>query len=408
MQPAWGLPLSTDRTNGGPSSPTTGSAGHRGVAAGPRQEPQPPNKTFSYLQRPPAHRGDHVGQRRLAGTSRDQALRQPAAGRQTQKPEPRHGRAPSSPTPTTTRPAGRCRRTTPTWPTSRRAPTLPAHGHHPVAVVTTTTGPDGDRRDPQGDAPPASPGGEKWPHHHGLRRRPHRHHPAHRRHPPPPSSTRSAARPSAATTTQVSPPAVRRLRHHDVQIRRQRPDDRGRDATGNKWTYEYDLRGPPEPTTRTRAHHLRLRRRRSALSTTDARGKTLAYTYDTLGRKTSMRDGGDRAMRAEWIYDTLSTAPRSRASWSRPSLRGAASTSRSTSATPPTTSRRRQVHDPRGRDRAGGTYDYVYTYNQDGSLATTRLPAVGDLRRRPWHGYNAPGQPTTLKSRYGTRRRRTS
>ena len=49
-----------------------------------------------------------------------------------------------------------------------------------------------------------------------------------------------------------------------------------------------------------------------------------------------------------------------------------------------------------------GSYAYVYTYHQDGSPATTRLPAAGDLALETLtYEYNAVGKPTALKTSLG-------
>ena len=49
-----------------------------------------------------------------------------------------------------------------------------------------------------------------------------------------------------------------------------------------------------------------------------------------------------------------------------------------------------------------GTYNYVLTYNVDGSPDTTNLPDLGDLDSEVLtHGYNSLGQPTTLKTSIG-------
>ncbi|HEX6685427.1 MAG TPA: polymorphic toxin-type HINT domain-containing protein, partial [Candidatus Limnocylindrales bacterium] len=49
-----------------------------------------------------------------------------------------------------------------------------------------------------------------------------------------------------------------------------------------------------------------------------------------------------------------------------------------------------------------GSYIYTYTYNPDGSSATTRIPAMGDLgTEQLTHGYNNLGKPTTLDTSLG-------
>ncbi|MEO6083322.1 MAG: polymorphic toxin-type HINT domain-containing protein, partial [Umezawaea sp.] len=50
-----------------------------------------------------------------------------------------------------------------------------------------------------------------------------------------------------------------------------------------------------------------------------------------------------------------------------------------------------------------GVYTYVNTYNQDGSPYTNQLPAAGELKKETLRlGYDALGQPTTVRTGYGT------
>lgn len=80
------------------------------------------------------------------------------------------------------------------------------------------------------------------------------------------------------------------------------------DPAGNRWSYDYDLRGrqtdthDPDKGDSTTTYDAV----GNVKTSTDARGETLAYTYDALNRKTSMRDDAvSGAVRAEWSYDTV-------------------------------------------------------------------------------------------------------
>lgn len=83
------------------------------------------------------------------------------------------------------------------------------------------------------------------------------------------------------------------------------------DAGGNTWTYEFDLRSrqvkttDPDQGVSTRTYVPSGEPGADQVRTsTDPRGQTVAYTYDELGRRTSLRDGGQTgALRAEWGYD---------------------------------------------------------------------------------------------------------
>jgi RHS repeat-associated protein len=180
------------------------------------------------------------------------------------------------------------------------------------------------------------------------------------------------------------------------------------DAAGNHWDYGYDLQGrqvrsvdPDKGTTTTVYNDAG-----DILSTTDGRSITLAYTYDAVGRKTSLRDGSATGpKRAEWFYDTLSNGTVVNGQLVK-TIRyadtgqyikefvGFTVDYRPTSV---------KYTVPTGETGLNGAFSYVYTYNQDGSIATTRLPSMGDLGLETLtRGYSAFGTPTTLNTSLGS------
>ncbi|WP_328650331.1 RHS repeat protein [Micromonospora sp. NBC_00330] len=176
------------------------------------------------------------------------------------------------------------------------------------------------------------------------------------------------------------------------------------DAMGNKWLYEYDLQGrrikqtDPDTGTTTLGYDAGDR----LTSSIDARGKKLAYLYDTLGRKRAVYDnavGG--TMRAQWVYDTLA---KGRLSQSTRFVGGAAYQTKIEGYTDQYQPTGSQVVIPDPETNLAGTYNFLHTYNVDGSLASTSLPSTGgDLPAETLsYSYNVLGQPTTMKSLYGT------
>ncbi|MFD9415765.1 ricin-type beta-trefoil lectin domain protein [Streptomyces goshikiensis] len=81
-----------------------------------------------------------------------------------------------------------------------------------------------------------------------------------------------------------------------------------KDATGNVWSYTYDLRGrqtgasDPDSGVSTRTYDSASR----LASTTDAKHQTLVFSYDLLGRKTGLYEGSVSAagQLAGWTFDT--------------------------------------------------------------------------------------------------------
>ncbi|MGY0236617.1 putative adhesin [Longispora urticae] len=170
---------------------------------------------------------------------------------------------------------------------------------------------------------------------------------------------------------------------------------------GNHWDYTYDLHGKvrtitdPDKGTATSTYD----EFGQEQTTKDARGNVLAYTYDPIGRRTSVRDGSVTGpVRAEWVFDTLALGKLTKAVRYVGGDAYAQETVGLTADYQPTT-----VRFTVPGTTVGGTYDYVYTYNQDGSPYTAQLPVAGDVKKETLkYGYDALGQSTTVRSGYGT------
>lgn len=180
------------------------------------------------------------------------------------------------------------------------------------------------------------------------------------------------------------------------------------DPNGNKWTFEYDLRGrqtsyhDPDKglTTRTFDAGGNLE------STRDAKNKVLWFEYDELNRKIAMRDDSQTgSIRASWIYDTLPYG-KGRLTSSTRWVGSTAYTSRvnsydqygrvsSTSVVLPSSAG--------ALCAAGGLTPCVYTttstYKANGAPYQTTMPAAGDLpSEKLTLGYTDVGDPNTLIS----------
>lgn len=167
------------------------------------------------------------------------------------------------------------------------------------------------------------------------------------------------------------------------------------DAAGSVWRYSYDARGnqtrteDPDAGTSTATFDAAGR----TLTTTDANAHTLAYTYDALGRRTSMRDqaaGGN--LRAEWVWDSvkpgyLTSAARvldGGARWVQ------ATTARDGAGRPTTSQTTVPAVSGLIDAKLAGTYTQTFTYNSNGSLKRTLLPAAGPLIAEELsYGYDA-------------------
>jgi YD repeat-containing protein len=183
------------------------------------------------------------------------------------------------------------------------------------------------------------------------------------------------------------------------------------DAAGHTWQYSYDLRGhkltdvDPDKGTTTMTYTAA----GDVETSSDGRGTVVAYTYDAIGRKTSLRDGSvTGAKRAEWFYDTLSNGTVVNGQLGRMVRYDGADAyvedHLGFTADYKPTSVKYTIPDSGIGAGVGGAYAYVFTYNQDGSTATTRLPALGDPGlglETLTHGYNSLAKPSSLSTSLG-------
>lgn len=171
------------------------------------------------------------------------------------------------------------------------------------------------------------------------------------------------------------------------------------DPAGNAWSYGYDLRGrqtladdPDKGTVTTSYDEVG-----NVLTTTDARGQVLGYTYDNLNRKTTLRSGGiDGTVRARWAYDTVSVGQLA----SSTRVQNGEYTTAITGYSPeyqPLGQRVTLPNDDSLGALKGQSYTTAYTYNPDGRLSDTFLPAAGNLPAEQTRlFYDAANQPSWL------------
>ncbi|MFY1655301.1 RHS repeat domain-containing protein [Solwaraspora sp. WMMB762] len=170
------------------------------------------------------------------------------------------------------------------------------------------------------------------------------------------------------------------------------------DPAGNQWTYTYDLLGrrtgtvDPDAGTSSSTYD----NADQLVTTTDGRGETLWHGYDNLGRPTELRDDTSTgALRASWTYDTLELGlPTS-------STRHHGGDAYTTAVTGYDDGYRplgATVTIPAAETGLAGTYTTSHTYHDNGTPATTSLPAIGGLPAETLtYGYHtASGLPTTL------------
>lgn len=180
---------------------------------------------------------------------------------------------------------------------------------------------------------------------------------------------------------------------------------------GNTWQHFYDVRGnriraidPDSGTTVTtfNAHN-------DVTTITDGRGVTTAFTYDSIGRKTTLRDGAATGpKRAEWVYDVLSNGTQVNNRLVK-SIRYDGSTQYIKEVLGFTinyqpSSVRYTIPSTEATSGVDGTFSYVYAYRENGSPATTRLPALGDPGlgvETLTYGYNGLGNASSLATSLG-------
>ncbi|WP_344314696.1 RHS repeat-associated core domain-containing protein [Fodinicola feengrottensis] len=183
------------------------------------------------------------------------------------------------------------------------------------------------------------------------------------------------------------------------------------DPAGNVWSFKYDVRGrkiedsdPDKGDTKYTYNDLD-----QMTSSTDANGSTVAYTYDSVGRKTGEYAGSTSGTKlAEWTYDTLEMgSPSSSTRW----VNGNAYTSRITGYSPQGKPLGTEVTIPASEGKLAGTYATSSTYNPDGEVKTSTLPAVPEAglpAETMSYGYDDNDLPTTVSSNLSTYVRDTS
>ncbi|GIH03928.1 hypothetical protein Rhe02_19950 [Rhizocola hellebori] len=180
------------------------------------------------------------------------------------------------------------------------------------------------------------------------------------------------------------------------------------DAANIKWEYQYDLAGrqtvsidPDKGTTTTTFNDSS-----DVLTTKNGKNEVLAYTYDAVGRKTTLRSGSDTGpKRAEWVYDRLSNGTfvygqvTKTIRWDGTDQYIKEHVGYTQDYKP--TSVKYTIPNSAFATGLNGAYSYVYTYYQDGSPETLRMPALGDLslgQETLTYGYNSLGKPLTLNT----------
>ncbi|MFD3399915.1 RHS repeat domain-containing protein [Kribbella sp. NPDC058693] len=148
------------------------------------------------------------------------------------------------------------------------------------------------------------------------------------------------------------------------------------DAAGNNWRYEYDVLGrkvkADDPDKG--VAELTYDDAGQVISSKDARGRVVQTDYDDLGRKIRTRSGG--TVLAEWTYDTLAKgSPTSSTRYVGADAYVRAVIGYDTGGRP--TGERVTI--PTSQGKLAGVYDTTQRYADDGSLKSTRQPALGDL-----------------------------
>ncbi|KAA9381611.1 hypothetical protein F5972_01920 [Microbispora cellulosiformans] len=173
------------------------------------------------------------------------------------------------------------------------------------------------------------------------------------------------------------------------------------DPAGNQWSYGYDPRGrkvradDPDKGRTTFAYD----DLDQLTSSTDARGRTLAYTYDVLGRPTGRYDGSPTGTKlADWTYDTLAngTSVKGLPVASTRYAGGQAYTTRVDTYDDAYRATSTTMVVPAAEGKLAGSYQYGASYNVDGTLSGSAIPAAGGMLREVMlYGYDELGNPVT-------------
>ncbi|MGY0231454.1 polymorphic toxin-type HINT domain-containing protein [Longispora urticae] len=179
------------------------------------------------------------------------------------------------------------------------------------------------------------------------------------------------------------------------------------DPTGqNKWLYTYDARGrltsSTDPDTGTTSSTYN--EAGQLLTRKDALQRVLSYEYDTQGRPTVVRDESlpNRPIRTEYGYDQAKFANGSIVKGARSSatrwLNGKAYVKQIDTVDDGYRPTRTSVVIPT-EPGLTGTYTTKFTYNANGSPASTELPGTPDMAGEILnHTYDVHGQPLKLSS----------
>ncbi|WSB23145.1 polymorphic toxin-type HINT domain-containing protein [Streptomyces albidoflavus] len=154
------------------------------------------------------------------------------------------------------------------------------------------------------------------------------------------------------------------------------------DPMGNTWSYTYDQLGRATQTVDPDAGRTvqQYNDRNQVVTSTDARGRTVHHTYDDLGRQTALRDDGPTGtLRAEWEYDTVSSAKGFLASSTR-YVDGEAYVSKITKYDALYRPERSAVTIPASEGEAlAGTYQAGTAYHPSGLVKSATVSAAGGL-----------------------------
>jgi RHS repeat-associated protein len=175
-----------------------------------------------------------------------------------------------------------------------------------------------------------------------------------------------------------------------------------KDATGNTWSYTYDLLGnrltqsSPDAGTTTSTYD----NTGQLMSVTDARGKQVSYTYDADGRKTAEYDttGGAAESSAteldSWTYDTLA---KGKLTSSTAYQNGASYTEAVTGYNAYELPTGSQTVIPSAQGALASTYTTSYTYAPTGQVTSYTDAAAGGLPAETVSaGFDAAGNPDSL------------
>ncbi|MFF7839937.1 polymorphic toxin-type HINT domain-containing protein [Streptomyces ossamyceticus] len=157
------------------------------------------------------------------------------------------------------------------------------------------------------------------------------------------------------------------------------------DPAGNTWEYQYDLLGrqtkavDPDKGTTFSAYDDRGRLTTTDDARPDAESPALWYGYDNLGRRTEIREGSSGgALRAKWVYDTVSGAKGQLAESIRYSG-GNAYSSKVVAYDRLYRPLRTSVTVPASEGALQGTYLASTTYNVSGTVQGVGYPKAGSL-----------------------------